>query len=156
MGSTRGRMSPRPAGERARVRGAVERARSLRRAQTDAERKLWSELQDRRLQRVKFRRQHPIGRYIVDFCCPARWLVVELDGSQHAERMEADRRRSAFLVGRGYRVLWFWDTEVLLSMDAILEAIARALPDPHPRPLPGRERGKKGNEVVDQGDSWRG
>jgi very-short-patch-repair endonuclease len=153
VGSKLTEQSPRPAGERARVRGAVERARSLRRAQTDAEHQFWSKLRDRQLLAARFRRQHPIGRYIVAFCCPERGLVVELDGSQHTERMEADRRRSAFLAGQGYRVLRFWDTDVLTSMDAVLEAIAKALADPHPgrsaelttKPSPCKgERGLRG------------
>lgn len=133
--------SPRPVGERARVRGAVKRARSLRRTQTDAERKLWSKLRDRRLQGAKFRRQHSIGRYIVDFCCPEGGLVVELDGSQHGERVEADNERSAFLGAQGCRVLRFWDNEVLVDTDGVLEAIRRGLADPHPSPLPVKGRG---------------
>lgn len=136
------RHSPRPGGERARVRGVVGRARALRRHQPDAERKLWSRLRDRQLQGAKFRRQHPVGRYVVDFCCPERGLVIELDGSQHAEQVQADNERSAVLAAHGYRVLRFWDNEVLVDTDSVLEAIARALADPHPDPLPRRARGK--------------
>jgi very-short-patch-repair endonuclease len=84
-----------------------DRSRRLRHDQTDAERKLWGRLRDRQLFGAKFRRQHPIGPFIVDFCCPERLLVVELDGGQHATQEDADRRRSDFLAGLGYRVLRF-------------------------------------------------
>ena len=136
------KLSPRPVGERARVRGHVKRARALRREQTDAERMLWSHLRDRQLLGAKFRRQHPIGPYIVDVCCPERRLVVEVDGSHHAQRIESDRQRTDFLVRQGYRVLRFWDHDVLVNTEVVLEEIARAVADPHPSPLPGRERGR--------------
>lgn len=118
-----------------------ERARDLRRDQTDTERKLWSRLRDRQVLGAKFRRQHPIGQYIVDFCCPANRLIIELDGSQHAERAAADETRTAFLLSRGYRVLRFWNHEVLKETDAVLEQIASALSNPHPAlSLEGRGR----------------
>jgi class 3 adenylate cyclase/very-short-patch-repair endonuclease/tetratricopeptide (TPR) repeat protein len=120
------------------------RARRLRRDQTQAERRLWAHLRDRRLNGAKFRRQHSIGPFIADFCCPERGLVVELDGGQHASREEADRRRTAFLMQRGYRVLRFWDNEVMENIEAVLQRIAEALSHPHPNPLPGREREQKG------------
>ncbi|MBI2088346.1 MAG: endonuclease domain-containing protein [Deltaproteobacteria bacterium] len=121
-----------------------DRARRLRRDQTDVERRLWARLRARRLCGAKFRRQHPIGNYIADFCCVERHLVVELDGGQHAVQAEADRRRSAFLVRRGYRVLRFWDSDITEEIEAVLQVIAEALSNPHPSPLPGRER-EKGN-----------
>ncbi len=108
------------------------RARQLRRQQTDVETKLWIRLRDRQLCGAKFRRQHPIGPYIVDFCCPDRGLVVELDGGQHAEQTLADQARTRFLEADGYRVVRFWDHEVLDSMDTILEEIVRLLSNPHP------------------------
>lgn len=120
-----------------------DRARRLRHDQTEAERRLWAQLRDRRLNGAKFRRQHPIGHYITDFCCPERGLVVELDGGQHATQAEADRRRTAFLIQQGYRVLRFWDNEVMENMEAVLQRIAEALNDPHPNPLPRREREKR-------------
>ncbi|MBI1892556.1 MAG: endonuclease domain-containing protein [Candidatus Rokubacteria bacterium] len=120
-----------------------ERARRLRRDQTEAERKLWARLRDRQLNGAKFRRQHPIGSFIVDFCCPERGLVVELDGGQHAVQAEADRRRTAILVQLGYQVLRFWDNEVIKETGAVLERIAQALSNPHPHPLPRRAREKK-------------
>jgi len=97
-------------GEGGRSRGF---ARGLRRRQTDSERVLWWQLRDRQLHHAKFRRQHPIGPYIVDFCCLAHRLVVELDGGHHAAQIQADERRTAFLRQRGYRVLRFWDHDVL-------------------------------------------
>ena len=110
------------------------RARRLRRQQTDAERELWSRLRGREVGGAKFRRQHAIGRYIVDFCCPERQLVVELDGGQHLVQEKSDLRRTAFLLRRGYRMLRFWDNDVLLNADVVMEEIARAVEDPHPDP----------------------
>jgi very-short-patch-repair endonuclease len=119
-----------------------KRARRLRQQQTDAEGKLWMQLRARQLCDAKFRRQHPIGPYIADFCCVERGLIVELDGSQHAVRAKRDQKRSDFLNARGYLVLRFWDNDVLQNIDAVLEQIARVLNDPHPGPLPGRARTK--------------
>lgn len=119
----------------------VRRARDLRERQTDAERSLWLSLRDRRLAGVKFRRQHPIGPYIADFCSPESRLVIEIDGGQHASRVEADRRRTEYLSREGYRVLRFWDNDVLGNLSGVLQRIGQALRDPHPNPLPGRERG---------------
>lgn len=114
------------------------RARKLRENQTDVEGKLWSRLRDRQLSGVKFRRQHPIGPFIVDFCCLERGLIVELDGGQHAKRNAADQQRTRFLEGVGYQVLRFWDNDVLSNLDGVLEKISQALEDPHPRPRSGR------------------
>jgi very-short-patch-repair endonuclease len=116
-----------------------QRARELRQSGTDAERKLWYQLRAGRLNGLKFRRQHPIPPYIVDFYCEAKKLVVELDGSQHNE--EVDRDRSRFLESRGLKILRYWDNEVLQQMDAVLEAIvdiaqSRTLT---PTPLPTGE-----------------
>jgi UDP-N-acetyl-alpha-D-muramoyl-L-alanyl-L-glutamate epimerase len=112
------------------------RARRVRENQTNVEGKLWSRLRARQLSGVKFRRQHPIGPFIVDFCCVERGLVVELDGGQHAERNAADERRTRLLELFGYRVLRFWDNDVLSNLDGVLERISEALEGPHPRPLP--------------------
>lgn len=111
-----------------RRREKVERdpalARSLRANQTDAERRLWSLLRSRQLNGLKFRRQHLIGSYIVDFCCAEHRLVVELDGGQHADEVQKDERRTQRLNEEGYRVLRFWNHEVLTETAAMVEAIA--------------------------------
>ena len=111
-------------------------ARSLRANQTDAERRLWNLLRGRQLNGLKFRRQHLIGPYIVDFCCTEHRLVVELDGGQHAEEVQKDVRRTQWLNAEGYRVLRFWNHEVLIETVAVVEAIAVAISHPHPTPLP--------------------
>ncbi len=121
-----------------------DRSRRLRRDQTDVELLLWSHLRDRRLNGVKFRRQHFISPFIVDFCCPEKWFIIELDGGQHAEQVEFDQRRTAFLVTQGYQVVRFWNNEVLTNIDGVLEHLAIILSDPHPSPLPRREREEKG------------
>lgn len=113
--------------------GNPSRARSLRRSQTDAERRLWSLLRARQVNDLKFRRQHPIGSYIVDFYCATHRLVVELDGGQHAEaRAQPDAIRTRWLNLHGYRVLRFWNHEVLTQPDAIIESIILAISHPHP------------------------
>ena len=121
------------------------RARELRRQQTDVETKLWMRLRDRQLSGAKFRRQHPIGPYIVDFCCPDRDVFVELDGGQHADQTAADQVRTDFLEADGYRVVGFWNHDVLDQMDAILEETIRLLSDPHSSlSLKGRGLKKEG------------
>ena len=109
-----------------------ERARSLRRRQTSVEEKLWSRLRARQLHNAKFRRQHPIGRYIVDFCCVEARLIVELDGGQHASQTQADKKRTDWLASRGFRVLRFWDNEIIESVDAVVERIADHVKPPSP------------------------
>jgi very-short-patch-repair endonuclease len=120
-------------------------ARGLRRRQTDAERRIWARLRDRRLLGVKFARQVPIGLYIVDFCCRERKLIVELDGGQHAMGANYDAGRTAFLQALGYRVLRFWDNEALGNTDGVLQRIAQAVTvttaRPSPRPSPQRGEG---------------
>ncbi len=103
------------------------RARELRRNETDAEHRLWMRLRASQLEGAKFRRQHPIGPFIGDFCCVERKLVVELDGGQHADDMARDEKRTAWLAGQGFSVLRFWDHEVLQNMDAVLERIVAVL-----------------------------
>jgi len=99
--------------------------RSLRRDSTDAEQRLWRVLRDRRLAGVKFRRQHPVGRYVLDFYCPALRLAIELDGGQHFEPQEIrrDAARTAYLEALGIRVLRFTDRELFGEADGVLETI---------------------------------
>jgi very-short-patch-repair endonuclease len=97
-------------------------ARSMRRKATEAEDRLWHELRDRRLDHIKFRRQVPIGRFIADFVCLDAKLVVEIDGSQHAEQ-QYDAERSAELKARGFRVLRFWNDDVLRDINSVCDTI---------------------------------
>ena len=101
--------------------------RNLRNGATDAERRLWQHLRGRQLDGCKFRRQHPFGAYILDFVCLDRMVVVELDGSQHAEHVETDSRRTAFLEISGFTVLRFWNNQVLDDIEGVGEAIWQAL-----------------------------
>ncbi|MBV8478334.1 MAG: endonuclease domain-containing protein [Acidobacteria bacterium] len=105
---------------------ARDRARSLRRSSTSAEHQLWMRLRNRQLHGAKFRRQHPIGPYIVDFCCLEARLVIELDGGWHNEELKRtnDEKRTAYLEAQGHTVLRFWNTEVTKDVRAILGRIA--------------------------------
>jgi very-short-patch-repair endonuclease len=126
-------------GRRGGQRDLLPYAKRLRRDQTEAERKLWSALRGRRLGAWKFKRQEQIGNYIVDFVCFGARLIVEADGSQHAESA-ADERRDAWLNAQGFRVLRFWNNEILTNFDGVLTAISAALP-PLPNPSPARGEG---------------
>ncbi|MFH0343629.1 MAG: endonuclease domain-containing protein [Chromatiales bacterium] len=113
-------------------------ARVLRNNSTEAERCLWSRLRGRRLDGVKFRRQQVLGPYVVDFLCLEPKVVIEIDGGQHAEQVSNDLRRTEYLKVLGYRVLRFWNHEVLGDPDAALESIRAALVEiPSPPPSPG-------------------
>ena len=115
-------------------------ARQLRKNSTRAERKLWRYLRSRSLAGYKFVRQEPIGPYVVDFVCRERRLVIEVDGGQHADNAR-DVVRERWLVAHRYRVLRFWNNEVVENIegvwDTIFAAASAALP-PHPDPLPAR------------------
>ena len=107
---------------------ALARSRALRRDSTDAEKRLWSILQDRKLDGYKFRRQLAIGEFIVDFCCIERRLIIELDGSQHADELARyDEARTRQLVARGFRVLRLWNGEVTRDTEGVAEKIGRLL-----------------------------
>ena len=95
-------------------------------------------LRNRQINGAKFRRQQHIGRYIVDFFCPVQRLVIELDGGHHAEQIQADQRRTEFLNKAGYRVLRFWDNEVLTSIEAVLQQITYVVNHLSPPPSPSR------------------
>ena len=108
------------------VRPRAASARTLRHDATDVELMLWRALRDSALP-FKFRRQHPIGRRIADFACPARSLVIELDGGQHADAVAADTARTAELAKHGYRVIRFWNNDVLENLEGVMETIRQAL-----------------------------
>ena len=118
---------------------ALGRAKALRREMTEAETKLWRILRAKRLDAFKFRRQQPIGPFIADFVCQAASLIVEADGSQHADS-EADARRTAWLEERGYNVLRFWNGDILKHPDDIAAHIYAALVNPSPRSRQGASR----------------
>ena len=105
------------------------RAKQLRKTSTDAERQLWRVLRSRQLAGHKFRRQQPLGGFIVDFVCLEKRLVVEVDGGQHQEQKQAvyDAERTVWLERQGFRVLRFWDHEILREIESVKETIARAL-----------------------------
>ena len=105
----------------------VARARRLRRNTTDAERALWRVLSRGQLDGQRFRRQHPVGRYVVDFACVPAKLVVEVNGGQHDEQRDADEARDSWLRTRGYRVLRFWNHDVLRAPRVVAEEIQRVL-----------------------------
>jgi len=104
---------------------------------TDAERFLWSKLRRRSLG-VKFRRQEPLGPFIVDFVCYEKRLVIEVDGGQHARQRMRDQERDRVLQGMGFRILRFWNPEVLHNIDGVLQKILEALESPSPQSPPTR------------------
>ena len=135
---TKGPLSRR---ERDRVRESknlLVHARTLRRQSSDAERVLWRHLRARRLMGYKFRRQVVMEPYIVDFVCLEAGLIIEADGGQHSNQVTYDTRRTVVLEGMGYRVLRFWNHEVLGELQSVLERIRTALIEaPSPQPSPG-------------------
>ena len=119
---------------------ALAQARTLRKRMTDAERRLWYLLRAHRFGGVKFNRQAPLGPYVVDFVCFSRKLIIEADGGQHADNPN-DRRRDEWLRNEGFRVLRFWNNDVLKNTQGVLEMIAMALAEPGPTsPSPGSLR----------------
>jgi len=115
---------------------SVERAKALRKRMTDAERRLWYRLRARRFHGQKFKRQVPIGGYVVDFASLHAGLVVEVDGGQHSES-RSDAVRDEALSQQGFRVLRFWNTDVLKATDQVLEVIATAMQSSEKVPSPG-------------------
>jgi very-short-patch-repair endonuclease len=141
--------SGRGAGERAppqarkAKRIALGKAKALRSNQTDAELRLWYHLRAGRLLGLKFKRQHPLGPYIVDFVCLTHHLIVEADGGQHNES-QPDLTRDAFLSAQGFRVLRFWNDSILKETDAVLESIRLAVGEA-PSPLTPLPQAGEGN-----------
>lgn len=116
----------------------------LRRNQTDAETLLWRYLRDRKLEGFKFRRQHIIQGYIVDFVCLEKKLVIELDGGQHAAQQTYDHKRTQKLQQEGFQVLRFWNNDVLNNTEGVWNVICKTINNPSPAPkvypLPQGER----------------
>ena len=108
----------------------MHRAGELRKQATPAEAKLWAYLRRNKLYGIGFRRQHAIGPYIVDFCAPSQKLVIELDGSQHLGQEEHDAERTQHLESKGYRVVRFWNDQVMNDIDGVMSAVIDAL-EPH-------------------------
>jgi very-short-patch-repair endonuclease len=130
------------AGDRESESRSIGRARRLRLNATDAERKLWFVLSRRQIEGAKFRRQHPLGPYILDFYCEKARLAVEADGGQHTE--ERDRERTAYLSGQGVTVLRFWNHQILQETEAVAELIAREL---RQRATPSPSRRQRGGPL---------
>ncbi len=104
-----------------------EKAKVLRRMQTEAEKRLWCALRGRRLNGYKFRRQVPIGPYVADFVCMTGRLIVEVDGGQHAIRRAYDEQRDRYLRNEGYEVVRYWNNEVLENLEGVLTTLTLAL-----------------------------
>ena len=116
----------------------LDNAKILRSNQTKLEERLWYHLRAHRFMGLKFKRQKPMGSYIVDFVCVERRLIIELDGGQHAEQTAYDQQRDAWLRNQGYTVLRFWNNEVMQELEGVLEKIRLALTlSPSPSPVNG-------------------
>ncbi len=118
------------------TRKLIRYTRDLRMNQSDAEKRIWRHLRNRQMHGAKFRRQIAIDPYIVDFICTDCMLIVELDGGQHADQIDYDEKRTKFLESRGYRVLRFWNNDVLANTEGVLEVIMSALQRNPKNPLP--------------------
>ena len=126
----------------------TDRARTLRSNMTDAERYLWKHLRQRQIAGYRFRRQMPIGSYIVDFVCLESRLIVEIDGGQRQEQQVYDARRDQWLVEQGFQVLRFWNNEVLNHTEGVLMRIFEVLEKiPPPPALPRKGGGSGGKEL---------
>jgi len=132
----------------------LQRARELRQNATDCERLLWSHLRAHRLSGFKFKRQQPIGPYIVDFVCFETRCIVEADGGQHAMQEEYDSRRDAWLKSQGFTVLRFWNNDILQNTDGVLATILTACREhkdsPSPQPLPLRGGGARKDAAAEK------
>ena len=135
-----------------RTRFAAKNAKVLRERMTDAELRLWYHLRDRRFFGFKFVRQHPIGPYIADFACREADLIVEIDGSQHAES-EHDQKRTDALGEHGYAVIRFWNNDILTNVDGVLAVLASHL---EKAPSPGLRFAKPDLSPEGRGDEGAG
>ena len=117
-------------------------AKRMRHQPTNAETLIWTALRGARLQGFKFKRQQPIGSYIVDFVCFKHCVIIEIDGGQHGDEISKDQARSNWLQSQGFRILRFWNNEVIERQDDVLESILRALREyASPQPLSHKGRG---------------
>ncbi|MBI3570200.1 MAG: endonuclease domain-containing protein [Gammaproteobacteria bacterium] len=126
----------------------TRRARTLRNSLTDTERCLWSRLKRQQINGYKFRRQFPLGPYIVDFVSLEARLVIEVDGGQHAKQTKKDELRDKWLVSQDFRVLRFWNNDVLRETDAVIETIVQALRSTPTPSLPRKGGGRAGKHPV--------
>jgi len=108
----------------------LHKAGELRKQTTPAEKKLWAYLRLMREDGARFRRQHAVGNYITDFCAPRKKIIIELDGSQHLEQTEYDEERTHYFESRGYKVIRFWNNDVMKN----IEDVMRAIPDTFEKP----------------------
>lgn len=111
---------------------AIQKARTLRSNMTDVERVVWQAIRGAQMDGYKFRRQFAIGKYIADFACIEKKLVIELDGGQHQYHQDYDEQRSAFIQEQGWQVLRFWNNDVLENLDGVLHRISEKLKDSPP------------------------
>ena len=114
----------------------AHQAKVFRKDSTEAEKLLWPYLKAKRFRGYKFRRQEPIGKFIADFVCYEKKIIIELDGSPHLEQKERDRERDDWLKANGFRVLRFWNNELQDNLEGVLNIIREQLESPSPNPLP--------------------
>ena len=110
-------------------------SRDLRKNMTDVERMLWAKIRSHQLQGFRFRRQHPVGNYIADFVCIELKLIIELDGGQHSNQQEYDMERTQWLQTKGYKMVRFWNNDVIENLEGVLLTISTYLPPSQPSPL---------------------
>jgi very-short-patch-repair endonuclease len=120
-------------------------ARRLRSVPTEAEKRLWAHLRSKQLSGFRFRRQQPIGDFVVDFFCPEARVIVEVDGGQHNDS-GSDERRDVWLGSQGYRVIRFWNNEVIANIEGVLETLLGALRAQTPHPVLPPQGGKEPNQ----------
>ncbi|MFZ3091386.1 MAG: endonuclease domain-containing protein [Nitrospirota bacterium] len=131
----------------------IKMAKTLRKRPTDAEILLWRYLRSKQLEGMKFRRQQPIGRYVVDFVCFEKKIIIEVDGGQHSVETEKDKERDEWFKSQGFKVLRFWNNEVLANTQGVLEVIrTNCLTHPPLNPLPSREGRVVGMTPLKGGD----
>ena len=135
--------------------GAFDRARALRQSMTDAERSIWRILRSAQMDGHRFRRQVPFGQYIADFVCHDARLIIEIDGGQHERSSRDEAKRTRFLEDQGYRIVRFWNNEVLSNLEGVGAIIARELRH-HPHPDPPPSRGRNHQTLPSMGEGWEG